>query len=99
MILKANNLLVNVLHTKAIAYEWCHSPFQSGIENGVAVSGYINLPALFIVSLLSLLLIRGTQESAFVNGIIVITKVAIVILIIILGWGFVGTECGLRWEP
>ncbi|MEP6712141.1 MAG: amino acid permease [Ferruginibacter sp.] len=52
-------------------------------------SGIINIPALCIVSLLSLLLIKGTQESAFVNGIIVITKVAIVILIIILGWGFI----------
>ena len=29
------------------------------------------------------------QESAFVNGIIVITKVAIVILFIVLGWGFI----------
>jgi APA family basic amino acid/polyamine antiporter len=34
-------------------------------------------------------LIKGTKESAFVNGIIVITKVAIVIMIIILGWGFI----------
>jgi basic amino acid/polyamine antiporter, APA family len=88
-----NNLLVNVLHYKAIAYEWCHSPFQHSIPdaNGVVHSGIMNLPALFIVSLLSLLLIRGTQESAFVNGIIVITKVAIVIMIIILGWGFVNS--------
>src|SRR5437868_15187262 len=23
-----NNLLVNVLHWKAISYEWCHSPFE-----------------------------------------------------------------------
>jgi len=29
------------------------------------------------------------QESAFVNGIIVITKVTIVILIIVFGWGFI----------
>ncbi len=49
----------------------------------------MNAPALFIVALLSMLLIRGTQESAFVNGIIVITKVAIVILIIIFGWSFI----------
>ncbi len=84
-----NNLLVNVVHTKAIAYEWCHSPFQSAVVDGVSHTGIVNLPALFIVSLLSLLLIKGTQESAFVNGIIVITKVAIVIMIIILGWGFV----------
>ena len=86
-----NNLLVNVFHYKAIAYEWCHSPFQHSLPDaaGVVHSGYLNLPALGIVTLLSLLLIKGTQESAFVNGIIVITKVAIVILIIILGWGFI----------
>jgi basic amino acid/polyamine antiporter, APA family len=86
-----NNLLVNVFHWKAIAYEWCHSPFQHSIPDatGVVHSGILNLPAFFIVSLLSLLLIKGTQESAFVNSIIVITKVAIVIMIIVLGWGFV----------
>ena len=86
-----NNLLVNVLHWKAIAYEWCHSPFQHSIPdaNGAVTRGIMNLPALGIVTLLSLLLIKGTQESAFVNGIIVITKVAIVILIIILGWQFI----------
>ena len=51
--------------------------------------GIMNIPALFIVSLLTLLLIRGTQESALVNGIIVITKVTIVILFIIIGWQFI----------
>ncbi len=81
-----NNLLINVLHWKPIAYEWCHSPFEHTADG---VHGIINIPALGIVTLLSLLLIKGTQESAFVNGIIVITKVAIVILIIIIGWGFI----------
>ncbi|MGY4386008.1 APA family basic amino acid/polyamine antiporter [Pedobacter sp. UYP24] len=81
-----NNLLVNVFNASPIPYEWCHSPFETSLAG---VTGIMNLPALFIVSLLSLLLIKGTQESAFVNGIIVITKVAIVILIIIFGWGFI----------
>ena len=86
-----NNLLVQVMHLKPIAYEWCHSPFEHSIPDamGVVHTGLINLPALGIVTLLSLLLIKGTQESAFVNGLIVITKVSIVILIIVLGWGFV----------
>jgi basic amino acid/polyamine antiporter, APA family len=51
--------------------------------------GLINLPALFIVSVISLLLIKGTQESAFVNGIIVVVKVSIVIMIIVFGWSFI----------
>jgi APA family basic amino acid/polyamine antiporter len=51
--------------------------------------GIVNLPAVFIVLMLTLLLIRGIQESAFVNGLIVITKVAIVLLFIALGWQFI----------
>ncbi len=69
-----------------IPYEWCHSPFETSMTG---VSGIMNIPALFIIFLLSMLLIRGTKESAWVNGVIVITKVAIVILFIIFGWSFI----------
>ena len=68
-----------------IPYQWRHSP----MEMADGVPGIMNLPAVFILAILSLLLIRGTRESAFVNNLIVITKVTIVILVIILGWGFV----------
>ena len=81
-----NNLLVNVLHVSPIPYSLSHSPFQ---VSAIGEHGIINLPALFIVAVISLLLIRGTQESAFVNGIIVVVKVAIVVLIIVLGWNFI----------
>lgn len=81
-----NNLLVNVLHTSPIPYELCHSPFQTSADG---VTGMINLPALFIVAVISFLLIKGTQESAFVNGIIVVVKVAIVVMIIVFGWSFI----------
>ncbi len=81
-----NNLLVNVLGVKAIPYEWSHSPFEHSMDG---VHGIMNLPALFIVSALTLLLIKGTKESALVNNLIVITKVSIVILIIVFGWGFI----------
>jgi len=91
-----NKLLVEVLHMSPIPYQWCHSPWQTSVDG---VGGIMNLPALFIVSLLSLLLIKGTSESAFVNGIIVITKVTIVILIIILGWGFVNAQNHVPYIP
>ncbi|MDP4213957.1 MAG: amino acid permease [Bacteroidota bacterium] len=51
--------------------------------------GVINLPAVFIVVLVSLLLIKGTQESAVVNSVIVILKVAVVLVFIILGWKYI----------
>jgi APA family basic amino acid/polyamine antiporter len=53
------------------------------------VHGVMNLPAIAILLVLSLLLIRGTKESAFVNTVIVITKVAIVLMVIVIGWGFI----------
>ncbi len=83
-----NNLLM-VVTGKHLPYEWCHSPFEHIKDAaGNVITGYMNVPALGIIILLSLLLIRGTKESAFVNGIIVITKVAIVLLFIAFGWGY-----------
>jgi APA family basic amino acid/polyamine antiporter len=96
-----NNLLVTVLHVKPIPYSLSHSPFQSFTDPATqeVMHGIINLPALFIVALISLLLIRGTQESAFVNGLIVIVKVAIVILIIVLGWHFINPANHIDYIP
>ena len=49
----------------------------------------MNIPAVFILLILTLLLIRGTRESALVNGVIVILKVSIVLLFIGIGWHFI----------
>ncbi len=54
--------------------------------------GMINLPAVFIVSIMSLVLIKGTSESAFVNTLIVILKVAIVLIFIFVGFKYVKQE-------
>ena len=69
-----------------IPYQWSHSPFEAAHDTGV--HGIINIPAVFILLLLTGLLIRGTKESAFVNGLIVIIKVSIVLMVIAIGWGF-----------
>src|SRR5256886_3786590 len=70
----------------AIPYQWTHSPFE---HDPGGTYGIMNVPALFILLLLTMLLIRGTKESAFVNGIIVILKVSIVLLFIGIGWQFI----------
>ena len=54
--------------------------------------GIINLPAVFIIVLMSLLLIKGTKESAFVNAIIVGLKVSVVLIFIILGWQYINNS-------
>jgi len=84
-----NNLLYNLFQYK-IPFEWCHSPMQHLKDAaGVMHSGIINVPALFILLLLTLLLIKGMQESAVVNGIIVFLKVSIVVIFIIIGWAYI----------
>jgi APA family basic amino acid/polyamine antiporter len=69
-----------------VPYVWSHSPLE--VMPGTTIHGIMNIPAVGILLVLTLLLIRGTQESAFVNGIIVVTKVAIVLMVIAIGWGF-----------
>jgi len=84
-----SKLCEDVFHFK-IPYEWCHSPFESFTDaNGVLHSGILNAPALVILFLLTLLLIKGTQESALVNAVIVFVKVAIVLVFIAVGWQFI----------
>lgn len=78
---------LNKLLGGAIPFEWCHSPLESNPVNGA--HGIINLPALFILLVLTLLLIRGTDKSAVVNAVIVFLKVAIVLIFIAVGWQFV----------
>ena len=70
------------------------SPFETlTLGDGTVINGgYINLPAIIIISLLSLLLIRGTKESASINNILVILKVAVVIVFIVLGWKFINYD-------
>ena len=70
-----------------VPYQWSHSPFEVAAATGV--HGLVNIPALVILLVMSLLLARGIAESAFVNTIIVITKVAIVVMVILLGWSFI----------
>ena len=71
----------------AVPYQWVHSPWDRVSPDGV--TGIMNIPAVFILALLSALLIRGTQQSAFVNSLIVVLKVTIVLLVIGIGWSFI----------
>jgi APA family basic amino acid/polyamine antiporter len=84
---------LNKLLGGGIPYEWCHSPFESFTDSaGVLHQGVVNAPALIILLALTMLLIKGTQESAMVNAVIVFIKVSIVILFIALGWQFIRPE-------
>jgi len=77
----------------ALPPELMMTPFDSvQIAGGDMVHGFLNLPAVFIVVVMSLVLIRGTSESAWVNGIIVILKVSIVIIFVVIGFKYIRPE-------
>ena len=65
-------------------------PFETAtLADGTVVSGIVNLPAIFIICILSLLLMRGIRESSRVNEVIVIIKVAVVLVFIGVGLFFI----------
>jgi APA family basic amino acid/polyamine antiporter len=77
----------------ALPPEMMMTPFDSvQLASGEMVHGFLNLPAVFIVVVMSLVLIRGTSESAWVNGIIVILKVSIVIIFVLVGFKYIRPE-------
>jgi len=66
------------------------SPFEGGV---------INIPAVLIVMIMSLILMRGTKESATVNGVIVLLKVAVVLIFIAVGWQYIRPENYTPYVP
>jgi APA family basic amino acid/polyamine antiporter len=54
-------------------------------SNAPEADGIINLPAIVLVGLCTLLLIRGASESAKVNAIMVLIKIGVLVLFILVG--------------
>lgn len=73
---------VNLLQKAGVVFPdaLAKSPFEGGL---------INLPAIFIVCAISLVLIRGIRGSSKFNNILVVLKVAVVFVFIVLGWSYI----------
>lgn len=95
--------LLELLHKYGInlPHEFIVSPWETmKLGDGTVIEGgLINLPAIFIVSLLSLVLIRGTQGSATMNNFLVILKVAVVLMFITLGWSHINPDNYVPYIP
>ncbi|HEY7685157.1 MAG TPA: amino acid permease [Gemmatimonadales bacterium] len=82
--------------------QWCTAAQVADHVAGCADAGLnltgaiINLPAVFIVALMSTILVIGIRESARVNNLIVILKVTIVLLVVAVGLAHVNTA---NWKP
>lgn len=67
------------------------SPWESvTLSDGTVYSGgIINLPAIFIILILSSVLIRGTRGSSMINNFLVVLKLLVVVVFILLGWSHI----------
>jgi basic amino acid/polyamine antiporter, APA family len=84
--------VVSFLHDRGIdvPVQFVASPWQPvQLPDGTQAYGMINLPAVFVIVLISLVLMVGIKESARANGVIVIIKVAVVVVFIGVGIWFV----------
>ena len=77
--------------------EWTQAPFAYSAAEGISRTGAIlNIPAIFLIGVLTTLLVIGVKESAGFNNIVVAIKVAIIFLVIGFGFMFVNPD---NWTP
>jgi basic amino acid/polyamine antiporter, APA family len=66
------------------------------LADGGTATGIINLPAAFIIAVLTALLVLGTKESARLNNVMVAIKLFVVVSFIVIGAAYVNTA---NWHP
>ena len=77
--------------------EWTQAPFAYSAAEGLSRTGAVlNIPAMFLIAVLTTLLVLGVTESAGFNNIVVAIKVAIIFLVIGFGFMFVNPD---NWTP
>ena len=91
--------LVSILHDAGIQFPAALSAAPGTLvtlADGATVTAVFNLPAVLIIIAVTALLVIGIKESANVNSAIVVVKVAVVILVIIVGSMFIVQA---NWHP
>jgi len=73
-----------------LPHDWVACPWDGGI---------VNLPAVFIIILMTLLLIKGTEGSSLINSIIVALKIGVVLVFIFLGWKYINADNYVPYIP
>ena len=59
------------------------------LADGTQAHGMVNIPAMIVIVLISVLLMAGIKESAWVNSTIVVIKLAVVLTFIGVGWHYI----------
>ncbi len=74
------------------------SPFDLSSSTGLLIStgSVLDLPAIVIAFLITLILVKGIKESATFNAVIVTIKILVVLFVIVLGAMYINTA---NWHP
>src|SRR5205823_4453533 len=59
-------------------------------------NSFVNLPAVVVVAIVTLILVKGIKESAGFNAVMVGIKVAAVLFVILVGAFYINPD---NWEP
>jgi APA family basic amino acid/polyamine antiporter len=70
--------------------------YDTAAGHFVRTGGVINLPAILIVAIVTLILVKGIQESAGFNATMVFLKVTVVLFVILVGAFYIKPE---NWTP
>jgi APA family basic amino acid/polyamine antiporter len=62
----------------------------------IATGGFVNLPAVIVVAIMTAILVKGIQESASFNALMVGVKLAAVLFVILVGAFYINPE---NWKP
>lgn len=75
----------------------CNAPLVHTAGAGWQMTGaLLNVPAMLIIALLTILLVVGIKESVGFNNVIVFVKIAVLVMFIILGISYIKVE---NWTP
>lgn len=72
------------------------APIDHTAEGWVLTGSVLNLPAILIVLLCSVFLIKGIQESSSLNNLVVVIKLAVLVLLIGFGAAYINQA---NWQP
>lgn len=78
---------------RELPYQITADPFTDvKLPTGEIIQTWVNLPGMLIIGLVTYILVIGIRESAVTNTILVIVKLAVVLLVIGLGIGYINSD-------
>jgi APA family basic amino acid/polyamine antiporter len=72
------------------------TPLPAALVQGPALGGIVNLPAIFIIGVVASLLILGTKESATINALLVLVKIAALVVFVVVALPYFDAS---KFEP